>query len=97
MRAKGDFQEEKDSAHRRRGLSGGGVVEFFPANASTGPLQGRDPRFASLDTSELLGIGEGNQILPFYFPLEGLEVDLVGTVETAKSKGRSSLPTHGEP
>jgi hypothetical protein len=85
VRMKGDFQEEEDSAHCRQRRWGSGAIEFFLANASAGPLQGRDPRFASLDTSELLGLGEGNRILPLSFLLEGLEVDLVSMVETANS------------
>lgn len=72
---------------------GSGAVEF--ANASVRPLQGRDPRFAYHDTSELFGTIEGDRVLPFSFPSSGLEVDLTGATETT-FEGRLSLPTHGE-
>lgn len=93
--AEGDFQEEEDNAHHQRGRWGDYVVEFFLANASIRPLQGRDPRSASLDTSKPFRPIKGDWVSPFTFSLEGLQVDLTSAAETATFKGRSSLPTHG--
>lgn len=77
--------------------SGGAVVpssSSLPMFFARRPW-GRDPRFVSLGTPELLGLGEGDRALPFFLSLS--LANLAGTMDIAASRGRLSLLTRGEP